>query len=890
LRRDAHIKKGERKMTRIRSKTMATAIAFILMLTFAISLVALPAANAHTPPWKITPFAYIDAEPNPVGVGQTINIYTWLNWPMPGTLATNDIRFHDYKIIITKPDNTTSEIVIPVVWDPTSSAYTPFTPEEVGTYSIVFEFPGQTYDFGGAYQGDIFLAATSKTVKLIVQEEEIPAPISSFPLPTEYWVEPIEGQNTAWHTIASNWLGQGSPKYRDNPARFQMDGIAPNSAHVMWYRPLGDGGIVGGDFAAKETEGFYHGSSYQYRFYNPIIMYGRLFYDVEYGNSRNGGGYICVDLRTGEEIWFNDQIAVSGSGVPDISFGYYYAYDFYNQHGVIPNGWLFSNNFGTAVDPLTGKVANLHITNVPSGYEVYGPSGEHIRYVWDRTGQWLAQWNSSKVFVEQTSGTIPANCPITPERPSGRYWNGSDWVTSSVRNQQGYASVTSPAFDWNVSISLLPAGTSMQAAIFDDVLLGLSNLAGIGDQGTPDPYTAWALSLKPNSRGQLMWQKDYPAPANNVTRRTIALDQVNRVFILRDKETLSSVGFSLDDGSQLWQTKPIEGVSDFEYYDATFLATMSVAAYGNLYHAGYAGILYCYDGATGDLLWTYGNGGPGNTTYAGLASPYGHYPIYVMGIADRKVYIGAGEHSADTPLYKGFKIRCVNATTGEEIWTLPGYLGYPGAGRAAVALADGYFTFYNGYDSQVYCVGKGPSATTVTASPKVSVYGDNVLVEGTVMDIAAGTKQAEQAARFPYGVPAVSDESQKDWMEYLYMQKPRPMNATGVDVTLSVLDSNGNYRDIGTVTSDSDGFFSYQWTPDIPGKFEVFASFAGSESYWPSHAVTAFGVDEAPEATPPPTPEPASAADLYFIPMSIGLLIAIVVVGALIILLMLRKR
>ena len=75
------------------------------------------------------------------------------------------------------------------------------------------------------------------------------------------------------------------------------------------------------------------------------------------------------------------------------------------------------------------------------------------------------------------------------------------------------------------------------------------------------------------------------------------------------------------------------------------------------------------------------------------------------------------------------------------------------------------------------------------------------------------------------------------------MQKPRPTDITGVPITLSVVDSNGNYRDIGTTTSDADGFFAFNWKPDIDGQYTVYASFAGSESYWPSHAVTAFAVD-----------------------------------------------
>jgi hypothetical protein len=839
-----------------KNKTIAIAIAIFLMLSMSASMILVPTASAHTPAWQITPAAFIDVEPSPVGVGQKINIYTWLNWLMPGALSTNDIRFHNYKIVITAPDNTTSSIVIPTISDPTSSAYTPYTPTQVGTYSFVFIYPGETYTWSGAYQNDTFLQATSRTVKLTVQEEAIPIPISSYPLPTEYWTEPIEGQNNYWNTIASNWLGQGSPSLPGNPARVQANGIGPNSAHVMWTRSLGSGGIVPGNFTAKETEGFYHGSSYQYRFYNPIIMDGTLFYDVPLGNALNGGGYIAVDLRTGEQIWYNDQIAVAGSGVPDISFGYYYAYESPNQHGVIPNGWLFSSNFGRAVDPTTGIIAALNITNVPSGYDVYGPSGETLRLVLDINNKWLAEWNSSKVFDVQTSGTINASLP-------SRY-------------------------DWNVTIPQLKAGTTMQAAIYNDVLLGMTTLAGIGEMGTPNPYTAWAISLKPASRGQLMWQTDYAAPPNNVTRRLPVLDPVNRVFILRDKETFQSEGYSIDTGNFLWATTP-DAYNDFEYYDLTFLGTMSVTAYGRLYHAGYSGVVDCYDTKDGTLLWTYGNGGEGNSTYAGLASPYGHYPIFVMAIADGKIYLGAGEHSADTPLYKGFLVRCVNATTGEEVWTLPGYLGYPGAGRAAVAEADGFLTFYNGYSSQVYCVGKGPSALTVEAPMADITQGSGLVIRGTVTDISAGTQQNEQAARFPYGVPAVSDASQSAWMEYVYMQKPKPTNATGVPVSIDVIDSNGNYRNIGTTTSDTSGTFSFNWTPDIPGSYTVIATFAGSESYWPSSSETSFAVDPAaPTAAPTATPQAnlATTGDLMTY-MAIGVIAIIIAIA---IVLLLRKH
>jgi hypothetical protein len=196
--------------------------------------------------------------------------------------------------------------------------------------------------------------------------------------------------------------------------------------------------------------------------------------------------------------------------------------------------------------------------------------------------------------------------------------------------------------------------------------------------------------------------------------------------------------------------------------------------------------------------------------------------------------------------------------------------------------------FANAYDGQAYVVGKGPSAITVEA-PKAAIdFGQSLVISGTVTDISAGTKQKEQAARFPQGVPAVSDASQTQWMAYVYQQQPRPTNVVGVPVTLSVVDANGNYREIGTTTT-TDGYFSLNWKPDIEGLYTIYASFKGSESYYPANAISSFAVDPAA-----PTPIPTAhisppATENYIIGSTAAIIVAIAIVGALI-LFVSRKR
>jgi exosortase/archaeosortase len=158
------------------------------------------------------------------------------------------------------------------------------------------------------------------------------------------------------------------------------------------------------------------------------------------------------------------------------------------------------------------------------------------------------------------------------------------------------------------------------------------------------------------------------------------------------------------------------------------------------------------------------------------------------------------------------------------------------------------------------------------------------------MDVSPGTQQQLVASNFPYGLPCVSDESQSLFMEAVYQQQPMYSNMTGVPVTISVIDSNNNLRDIGTATSNAMGTFGLTWTPDISGNYQVIASFKGSNSYYPSSSSTYLYAGETPTQAPVVTPasNAATASDVmtYLAAGVIAIIIAIAVVG----LLILRKR
>jgi len=910
-------------------------IALLLISLFAISLVAIPAAIAHSPPWVFATVAHVLPTVNPIGVGQSFYIYMWIDKIKPGSALENGVRMHNYNLTILKSDGTKAlEHIAPTIVDTTSNYAYSWTPDEADTYTLIFTFPGDTYTMAeaaqvsaanAAYANDTYLPS-SATATLVVQEDEVPYPPSSYPLPTEYWTRPIYGENTDWWSISSNWLGTGAADYGGYSVSYNLggngnkwgptDSVGPQTSHIMWTKPIQSGGVVGGDlFENYRGNTWFEGSAYNQRFPNPIIVSGKLYYTEPVSfTGVTSGPTKCVDLHTGEVLW-------SRTDVPALSFAYIYDVEDPNQHGVFPTVLIAAPGFGgsnwQAYDADTGNPL-FNVTSVPSDSSGFarnkGPKGEQIRYVMLNRGTsqnpnyYLGEWNSSNLWTwtglspaintqTVTTTTWAWNNVSTYNNNTMQWTTTSQNVTTTTSTTRVDASTTN-RYDWQVPIpwrNNVTGGVTVVQTLFNDIMLcynGTLPSSGSPFMGTfgYNKYTYFAVNLNASrpgyALGDVMSRVTLDPAPNNVTVLQVGVDPVNRVFIENYRETIQFVGYDLDTGAYKWG--PTDPQTPLDYYGSQASGSIATAfAYGRLYSSAYAGTLYSYDTTNGKILFTYGNGGvPGNDTNSGFGVP-GPYPTFINAIGNGVVYLVTSEHTIETPLYKGALTRAVNATTGEELWTLNSYVGE--FFTSSFAIADGFATWFNGLDNRIYSVGRGPSRTTVMAGPKSSVFGNSVVIEGTVTDIAAGTKQTEQAGRFPNGVACVSDENMMEWMGYVYQQKPFPSNCTGVPVSIDVLDSNGNYRNIGTAISDASGFYSFEWIPDIPGKFNVIATFTGTNGYWPSFSETSFVVDPAAEATPPPTPEPAGMTDTYVAGFGIALVI-ILVAGIVIIVLMLRKR
>ncbi len=793
-----------------RNKSKLSTIALILVLAISATLAILPIAAAQ----KGT-VCYLGAIPNPVGVNQQVLLHVGITDQLPST----DQSWLGLSITITDPEGGTSTIS-DIKTDSTGGTGVAFIPDKVGLYTLVAHFPEQVQ------RGTTYLASDSPPVELEVLAEEVPV-YPGHSLPSNYWTRPIDAQLREWSAITGSW-----PNVPRNLYAPYNDG--PETAHILWTKPLTTGGLAGGKLGGRSFEigdayeGKWTGSSGGLSMWSStaIILTGKLYYQES--TQEDPIVYHCVDLHTGEELWskvFMDNRT--------IAFGQTFHWDGINYHGAFEYLWVTSGGgfFGGgsqtwyAFDSYTGDWM-FTIENIPSGTNMYGPMNEICRYVIDTRAGTVSLWNTTEVVMKGLTGSGAGSWGSNAH---GRTLDGSRGIL------------------WTEPI---PTGLpgSVQASFLNDRIIGAS--------ASTSAVTLWGINVNASrgTIGSMLFEPTTWTPPAYWAEMQLSVSgfqsgwqvwsQEDRVGILWIKDVREHYAFSLNDGSFMWST-PTQDYQDA--FDDT-PADARAIAYGRFFCASLSGVVYAYDIQTGDLLWKYE-----------ATDPYSEYlfgnnwwlkPLF---ITDGKIYVAHLEHSPIDPRPRGGPFICLNATTdnpeGEVIFRINGAFRQTRWGGRGI-IGDSIIATMDTYDQRVYAIGKGASFTTLTASPKVVAKGSSIVIEGTVMDASPGTKDTDLQLRFPKGVPAISDEDMSEWMLYVYKQFEMPENATGVEVVFNLVNSTGHLLDLDRTKTDTSGTFSYSWHPDKEGTFKVLATFEGSEGYYGSCAVTTIVVGSPEEHVP----------------------------------------
>jgi uncharacterized cupredoxin-like copper-binding protein len=659
------------------------------------------------------------------------------------------------------------------------------------------------------------------------------------------------------------------------------------------------GGQVGASSIQRE---YYTGQSYESYGSPSLICDGKIFYSV---GQPPAYGWYCVDLYTGKTLYYENNTD-GRHAMP--SMGQILNIDNPNQHGGFAYLWRTSGVVleqnpggvnGTVWELLDAYTANMicRVANVSTtGTQFMDTIGSICYLRIYNAGTTAAPayrmtvWNSTQAIYAGTTSSFGVT--YWSWRPTGSGTHAGRTYGTGFDGNNGYTmNVSCPAVQ----------GSIRQIVYTADAQYVLGGTTGNITTNPGQNYQGnfWALSLKPGEEGRLLWNFTFTPPPGlgDVAIQSIQytghdttfgrVDNDAGVFYFRNSMLRTRWVYSLDaaktgkpQGTLLWTSEPED---QWQFYG------MSENIYrGRLFSYGYSGILIAYNITTGHVDWNW------SAPYLGVdETPYPHTPLSLACIADGKIYLYSSEHSPTMPLRRDGKIYCVDTETGEMLWAITDWpSGSP-------IIADGRIISYDLQDGMIYCYGKGNSVTTVSAPQTVPALGSSVVITGTVTDDtitgrlntnAAGTSHFNSlnvpvSGDYDFtlkGTPAIGDESMDAWMEYKYHQRPIPTDAKGVEVSLDTIDPNGNYVHIATVTSDSSGNYGYAFEPEVPGTYQIIATFAGSRAYGPSSATTYLAAGEAPAATAPPPeyPQPIDYT-MAIIGAVVVLLIAIAIVGIL---------
>jgi hypothetical protein len=690
---------------------------------------------------------------------------------------------------------------------------------------------------------------------------------------------------------------------------------------------------------------FYNGEAYE-GFSNPTVcLDGMAYYSA---SNPPYQGWYCINLYNGQTEYFQNN---TNGQLTAPAMAQIFNYESPNQGGGLSYLWRTSGVPlpagdttlpGTQVwqmlDGYTGnpicKIANVSTAGTEFRDDIGSICYLNIVNLGPPTAPnyYMQIWNTTQaIWWHPNYGISPpatlyngtTNVPITDKGNDYWMWRpgnpiagqfGVGEIEPVYDGNNGYSmniSIASLTGPWNtIMVSSFFGSFPEQASIYQIIP---DNMVIVGANGQNDARGQIegflrGISLAPGTWGKTLWTTTFTPPKatdsypNDTYNGGVGLGGVSYqsgTFWFSEAVTGKLWVYSIATGQQLWAYR----VTNSWSYFGTYVSFHDGRAYtlgpsGPNAETAY-GIITCFNATTGQFLWNWTAPNVGymevqGTTYTTLAlrffiddpvtgTPY----IYVDG--------SHGWAGQTSPIERDGALICINGVTGQTVWRLEAYPN-PEAnpyGSNTVVINDGRIIYLDLHDDNIYCLGKGPSATTVSAPQTVPALSSSVEITGTVTDQTnSGRINTAGSTDFTLkGTPAISDASMEAWMEYMFQQRPEPLNATGVPVTLSTIDPNGNYIFIGNVTSDINGNYGCEFTPKVPGQYHIFATFAGSNAYGPSSASTYLAVGNA-TATPAPTAPPVTGiASTGTVELGVAAVIIVVVICvAVLAVLTLRKR
>jgi hypothetical protein len=787
--------------------------------------------------YTVSPTAYLSFTPNPIGVGQTLLVNMWTTSPP----AANRY-LAGFTVAFTKPDGTKDKVGPLNSFVADGTAWFEYVVDQVGTWTVKFDFPGEYLPAGKYVNGVLNNASTAAgnyypaeyynpcftaEQTLVVQSNPILSWYS--PLPTSYWTRPISLNNREWSAIAGNypWVGQYMGSSMNGAPRYLGPFItSSNTAHMLWMRQDAfPAGIIGGEAGIYGNTG---------RGVTPSVIFeGRCYatQTVQWYNGSYLNCAVCYDLRTGQMYYMNPTASPFNGITPtfiEYSMG---------TSASVPGGGE-TNTYASSLRTLSGSQL----------YTINPQTGAVTSNITCMSGVYHSGWVISGQTVNATLGQYR----LINWTTAGTSTNFNSRIVNNVSSAFNPAYLAGAFQTYQYPANLDINNPTMMSQPYyvtyqTDMDAGICVVQGRFVNGNVNGGRLLGYSL---ATGQLMWNvTTTETPFNPGT----AVPDQGKYFCVMENGIVEA--FDEYNGALLWK-------SQTDYPWGEFWGYTQASAYGLFMAFGYTGV-YAFNWTNGNIVWHFAAQAPpfetpytynGTSVYSFTGSPV---------VADGKLYVENSEHTPSTPFTRGWGFYCINVIDGSLIWKVDEPM-------SAGAMADGYTTAGDTYNGFMYVFGKGQSVTTVTA-PDVAVPStEGVVIKGTVLD--SSPAQA--------GTPCVSEASMGSYMSYLHLQSQLPSNVTGVPVTLTAIDSSGNVIDIATVTTNGYyGTFGYAWTPPKQGTYTITASFAGTAAYGSSAAATTLLVGPAPAT--PSTPEIPTPVDTTttIIETGIAIIVAVALVG-----------